>query len=67
VTTRPLAAVGRTGREASVALAADLLVAVVLGRKHLKRRLDDTATETEYIVSKSNPLVEVTDTYRRTR
>ena len=42
----PLAAVGGTGREASVALAADLLVAVVLGGKHLERGLDDTTTET---------------------
>ncbi|CAK9782589.1 unnamed protein product [Cutaneotrichosporon oleaginosum] len=42
-----LAAVGRTGREAGVALAADLLVAVVLGRKHLERGLNDTATEAE--------------------
>ena len=47
VPTRPLAAVGGTGREARVALAADLLVAVVLGGKHLERGLDDTATETE--------------------
>ena len=42
----PLAAVGRTGRETCVALAADLLVAVVLGGEHLQRGLNDTATET---------------------
>lgn len=46
VPTRPLAAVGGTGREARIALAADLLVAVVLGGKHLERGLDDTATKT---------------------
>ena len=46
VPTRPLAAVGGTGREARVALAADLLVAVVLGGEHLERRLNDTATKT---------------------
>ena len=46
VPTRPLAAVGGTGREARVALAADLLVAVVLGGKHLERRLNDTTTKT---------------------
>ena len=37
-----LAAVGGTGRQASVALAADLLVAVVLLGEHAERRLDDT-------------------------
>lgn len=36
VATRSLAAVGSTRGETSVALAADLLVAVVLGRKHLE-------------------------------
>ena len=30
-----------------VALAADVLVAVILGRQSLERRLDDAATETE--------------------
>ena len=42
--TSTLSAVGRTGRETSVALAADLLVAVVLGSKDLQRGLNDTAT-----------------------
>mgnify|MGYP007051639723 CR=1 FL=1 len=46
MTARPLPAVGGTGRETSVALAADLLVAVVLGGQDLERGLDDTATET---------------------
>lgn len=40
-------AVGGTGRETSVALAADLLVAVVLVGKDLERGLNDTTTETE--------------------
>jgi hypothetical protein len=52
VTTAALAAVGGTRRKACVALAADLFVAVVLGRKHLKRRLDDTATETNNVPRK---------------
>ena len=46
VPTRPLAAVGGTGREARVALAADLLVAVVRRGEHLERGLNDTTTET---------------------
>jgi hypothetical protein len=46
VAARALAAVSRTRREARVALAADLLVAVVLRRKHLQRRLDNAATKT---------------------
>jgi hypothetical protein len=41
-----LATVGRTRREAGIALATDLLVTVVLGRKDLERRLNDTATKT---------------------
>jgi hypothetical protein len=47
VTTLALAAVGSTGRETGVALAADHLVAVELGGKSLERRLNDTTTETE--------------------
>jgi hypothetical protein len=47
VATLLLAAVGGTGRETSVALAANLLVAVVLGGKDLERGLNDTTTETE--------------------
>ena len=41
-----LAAVGGTGREAGVALAANLLVAVVLAGQHLERGLNDTTTQT---------------------
>jgi len=47
VTTRALAAVGGTGRETSVALAADHLVAVVGRGEDAERRLNDTTTETE--------------------
>jgi hypothetical protein len=47
VTALLLAAVGGTGRETSVALAADGLVAVVLGGKGLEGRLNDTTTEAE--------------------
>ena len=47
MSTCALAAVGRARREAGVALAADLLVAVVLGREHLQRGLDDATTETQ--------------------
>ena len=46
VTTRALAAVGGTGRETSVALAADHLVAVVGRGEDTERRLNDTTTET---------------------
>ena len=42
-----LAAVGGTRREASIALAADPLVAVVLTSKHSKRRFNHTTSETE--------------------
>jgi hypothetical protein len=42
-----LAAVGGARREASIALAADFLVAVVLTGKHSKRRLNHTTTEAE--------------------
>ena len=42
-----LPAVGRTWRETGVALAADHLVAVVLGCEGLERGLNDTTTETE--------------------
>ena len=45
VTALALAAVGGTRRETGVALTADLLVAVVLARKHLERRLNDTTTQ----------------------
>ena len=40
-------AVGGTGRKTGVALAADLLVAVVLRGEDLERGLNDTTTETE--------------------
>lgn len=42
-----LTAVGGTRGKAGVALAADVLLAVVLGGEGLKGRLDDTTTETE--------------------
>ena len=48
VTTRALAAVGGTGRETSVALAADHLVAVVGRGEDTERRLNDTTTETDH-------------------
>ena len=47
VATLLLAAVGGTRRQARVALPADHLVAVVLGRESLERGLDDAAAETE--------------------
>ncbi len=47
-----LAAVGGTGRETSVALAADLLVAVVLAGQHLERGLNDTTAQTEHKVER---------------
>jgi hypothetical protein len=42
-----LTAVGGTRRKTGVALAADGLLAVVLGGEGLEGRLDDTTTETE--------------------
>ena len=48
VSTLPLAAVGCTRREASIALAANHAVAVVLASEHLQRRLDDTTAKTEH-------------------
>ena len=47
VATLALAAVSRTGGQARVAPAADLLFAVVLRRKHLERGLDDTTAQAE--------------------
>jgi len=44
---RALSAIGSARREASVALAANLLIAVVLGREHFERRLNDTTAEAE--------------------
>ena len=44
----PLAAVGSARRQAGVALAADLPVAVGLGGEHFERWLDDTTTETAW-------------------
>jgi hypothetical protein len=41
-----LAAVGSTRGKPSIALAADLFLAVVLGCESFQRRLDDTTTET---------------------
>ena len=46
VTAPALPAVGRTGWKASVTLAANLLVTVVLGSEHLQRWLNDATTET---------------------
>jgi hypothetical protein len=46
VSARTLAAVGCTGRETSIALAADLLVAVVLGGENLQGGLNDAAAKT---------------------
>lgn len=45
-----LAAVYRAGVKASVALAADNLVAVVLAGQHLERGLNDATPETEHQV-----------------
>lgn len=45
-----LTAVGGTRGQTSIALAADVLLAVVLGSELLKRGLDDTTTETEHKV-----------------
>ena len=50
VTALALTAVGSTRRETGVALAADLLVAVVLAGEHLERGLNDTTTQTEHEV-----------------
>lgn len=47
VTALLLAAVGGTRGKAGVALAADHLLAVVLGSQGLERGLNDTTTETE--------------------
>jgi len=47
VTALLLAAVGRPRRQTRVALPADHLVAVVLGRERLERWLDDTTAQTE--------------------
>lgn len=49
VAASPLPAVGCTGREACVALAANLLVAVVFRGENLERGLNDTATETRSV------------------
>jgi hypothetical protein len=46
VSARAFPAVGGTRRKAGVALAADLLVAVVLGGENLERGLNDTTAET---------------------
>ena len=50
MTALALTAVGGTRRETSVALSANLLVAVVLAGEHLERGLDDTTTQTEHKV-----------------
>jgi hypothetical protein len=42
---RPLPAIGGTGRKASIAFAANLLVAVVLAREHLERGLNKSTAE----------------------
>jgi hypothetical protein len=41
-----LAAVGSARGEASIALAADLLLTIILGCESFQRRLNDTTTET---------------------
>lgn len=46
MSTGALPAVGGTRWEARVALAADLLIAVVFGGENLERGLNDTTTET---------------------
>ena len=46
MSTCTLAAVGSARWETSIALAADLLLAVVLGGQSLEGRLDDATTET---------------------
>jgi len=43
---RPLPAVGSTRREASVAFAANLLVAVIFAGQNLQGGLNDSTTET---------------------
>jgi hypothetical protein len=58
VATLLLAAVGGTRRKTSIALAADHLLAVVLGGKSLQGRFNDTTTETEDKV-KSGLLLDV--------
>ena len=66
--TRSLAAVGSTGREAGVALAADLFVAVVFGGKHLQRGLDNASTKTVVHVLSAKCFPTTTqDTHRRTK
>ena len=45
MTALALTAVGGTRRETSVALSANLLVAVVLAGEHLERGLDDSSSE----------------------
>jgi hypothetical protein len=42
---RPLPAIGSTGRKASIAFAANLLVTVVLAREHFKRGLNKSTAE----------------------
>ena len=46
MTASPLTAVGGTGRETSVALAADLLFAVELGSKSLQGWFNESTAET---------------------
>lgn len=50
MSTTAFAAVGRTRWKPRVALAADLLVTVVLGREDFERGFDDAATETVSLV-----------------
>lgn len=50
MTTLALTAVGRTRGQAGVALAANLLVAVVLAGQHLERGLNDTTTQAVMLV-----------------
>eukprot|EP00218_Dolichomastix_sp_CCMP3274_P014409 CAMPEP_0170142694 /NCGR_PEP_ID=MMETSP0033_2-20121228/7901_1 /TAXON_ID=195969 /ORGANISM="Dolichomastix tenuilepis, Strain CCMP3274" /LENGTH=118 /DNA_ID=CAMNT_0010379043 /DNA_START=65 /DNA_END=418 /DNA_ORIENTATION=- len=49
----PLPAVGRADAEASVALAANLLLRVVLPRKRNERRLDDTPAKAQHKVERA--------------
>ena len=50
VATLALSAVGRLCRESGIALAADHLVAVVLGGEDTQRGLDDSSSQTKYQV-----------------
>jgi hypothetical protein len=48
VTTRSFSAVGSTRWQTGITFAADLLVAVVFGGKHLQRWLNDSSTKPDF-------------------